>query len=416
MDRFCQAWSGFLSKPPCLLVEWRDPLSDAVAFLAIESLRGNACGGGTRIKTYESLEAAKGDAVGLAKAMELKFLVSRLPVGGAKTVIAWPCTMGDPSTRPEDRRGVLLRWFRDALPLFQSCYGTGPDQNTSDSELAELLTVIGVSEPRYGLAKALYGSDCEVRLERVSRGINEVVRDVRFGDKVCRIVDLATGFGVAQAVSIACQLQGQSIGSKRVIVEGFGAVGAAATYYLEQLGARIVGVSAIDASSSNPCLAIDPRGLSFEELIGYRGRFQAQLRASIADLCDIEADVFVPAATTGTITAMRLANLKHAGVTMIAPGANSPFEDASVEEQADQIMAVLPDFIVNCGMARTFAYFLQSQAPSTERQWPRLKNDLTSTIQSALALVDDAIRANRGVLAASYAYWIDKRNVESLAY
>ena len=418
MDGLDQVRSGFLTKPPYLLVQWNDPLSDAVAFLAIESLRGNACGGGTRVKMYESLENAKADAVGLAKAMELKFLVTRLPAGGAKTVIAWPRAMGDPSNNDKERRGVLLRWFRAAAPLLQSCYGTGPDQNTSDSELSELLRGIGVSEPRYGLAKTLYGTDYEFRLERLARGINEVVRGVRFGDKICRIVDLATGFGVAESVAFAYTAQGQSLRGKRVTIEGFGAVGTATAYFIAQLGARIVGVSAIDGYTGKPRLAIASQGLPVEQLISHHGQFgsiQSVDATAAADLCDIEADVFVPAATTGTINAERLARLRRVGVTMIAPGANSPFSDASVEAEADQLMTVLPDFVVNCGMARTFAYFLQSEAPATQQQWPRLKSDLTSTIHTALAVVDDAIQANRGVLAASYAYWINKRPAESLA-
>lgn len=405
-----EAYSRFLSKAPYLLIEWHDPASEAVAFLAIESVRHNACGGGTRIKTYESLDNAKADAVQQAKAMELKFLVSRLPVGGAKTVIAWPRAMGDPSGNNDACRNVLKRWFRAAAPYFHSCYGTGPDQNTTDSVLSELLETIGISEPRYGLAKGLYGDDCELRLRRVAEGINRIVSGVHFGNKVCRVVDLAAGFGVAEAVATACRLRNEALGDKRVVIEGFGAVGAAAAYYVEKYGARIVGVSTWDARSDSPTVTANPNGLSFEQLINQRDashsiHFEGVTGSS--DLCDIEADVFIPAATTGTITAQRLSKLQKAGVTMIVPGANCPFSDTSVANDADGRMAVMPDFVVNCGMARTFAYFLD-QGAAIACEWPQLAQDLTSTVQGGLHCVADAIRASCGVLAASYNHWASR--------
>lgn len=60
--------------PPHLLVEWHDTESEATGFLAINSLRGGAAGGGTRIRQYERNEDAKNAAITLAKTMELKFL------------------------------------------------------------------------------------------------------------------------------------------------------------------------------------------------------------------------------------------------------------------------------------------------------------------------------------------------------
>jgi glutamate dehydrogenase/leucine dehydrogenase len=52
------------------------------------------------------------------------------------------------------------------------------------------------------------------------------------------------------------------------------------------------------------------------------------------------------------------------GLEVIACGANVPFADkeiffGSIMEHADNHVAVIPDFISNCGMARVFAYLMQ---------------------------------------------------------
>jgi glutamate dehydrogenase/leucine dehydrogenase len=56
---------------------------------------------------------------------------------------------------------------------------------------------------------------------------------------------------------------------------------------------------------------------------------------------------------------------------VIASGANVPFADAEIffgptMEYADEQMAVVPDFISNCGMARVFAYLMQNNAEITD--------------------------------------------------
>jgi glutamate dehydrogenase/leucine dehydrogenase len=55
----------------------------ARAWLVINSLRGGAAGGGTRMR----LGLDPREVIYLAKAMELKFSISGPPIGGAKTGI-----------------------------------------------------------------------------------------------------------------------------------------------------------------------------------------------------------------------------------------------------------------------------------------------------------------------------------------
>ena len=52
------------------------------------------------------------------------------------------------------------------------------------------------------------------------------------------------------------------------------------------------------------------------------------------------------------------------GLEVISSGANVPFADKEIffgpiSKSADERVSVLPDFIANCGMARTFSYCME---------------------------------------------------------
>ena len=70
---------------------------------------------------------------------------------------------------------------------------------------------------------------------------------------------MITGYGVSEAVKHYYDIYGGSIEGQRVIVQGWGNVGAAAAYYQAQAGAKIVGI--IDSVGG----LINPEGFSFEE-------------------------------------------------------------------------------------------------------------------------------------------------------
>jgi len=60
-----------------------------------------------------------------------------------------------------------------------------------------------------------------------------------------------------------------------------------------------------------------------------------------------------------------------AGIEVVSCGANVPFADAEIfmgpiSKLADNNMAVIPDFIANCGMARVFAYLMKKDAEVTD--------------------------------------------------
>jgi glutamate dehydrogenase/leucine dehydrogenase len=99
----------FEEKQPEIVFEWKDPETEAEGWAVINSLRGGAAGGGTRMR--EGLD--RGEVESLAKTMEIKFTISGPPIGGAKSGINF---------NPSDPRkiGVLERWYKAIIPLLKS--------------------------------------------------------------------------------------------------------------------------------------------------------------------------------------------------------------------------------------------------------------------------------------------------------
>ena len=161
-------------------------------------------------------------------------------------------------------------------------------------------------------------------------------------------------------------MYGGEVKGKRVLVQGWGNVGAAAALYLSKQGAVITGV--IDRAGG----ILRPEGMGLDEV---RALFLAKegnalssdellsFDAIEAAIWDVGAEVFLPCAASRLVNEGQLDRMLKAGLEVISAGANVPFADAEIfhgpiADKADRHCAVIPDFIANCGMARVFAYLM----------------------------------------------------------
>jgi len=395
---------AFEGKHPEIVFEWKDAETPARGWLVINSLRGGAAGGGTRMRAGLDRD----EVVSLAKTMEVKFTVSGPATGGAKSGIDF-----DP--RDPRRREVLDRWFRAVAPLLKTYYGTGGDLNVDElSDVVPATEPLGVWHPLEGVANGHYGGatgEDAHRVRRIGRlreGVSRVVADPRFTPSPERrytVADLVTGWGVAESVRHHCALTGEDLAGKRVIVQGWGNVASAAGWFLADAGARIVGV--IDRAGG----VIRPDGMEREEVRELYLRKQGNALAADdllpfdevdARIWDTPADVFVPCAASRLVTREQIDRLVAAGVQVIASGANVPFADPEIfygatYAYADERLAVIPDFIANAGMARVFAYLMEGTGPLTDEA---IFGDVSATIGAALRDVH-ATGATRTRLAAA---------------
>ena len=73
----------FESKDPEVIFHWKDTETDAEGWIVINSLRGGASAGGTRMR----IGVTKEEVLALAKTMEVKITVSGPPIGVGKSRI-----------------------------------------------------------------------------------------------------------------------------------------------------------------------------------------------------------------------------------------------------------------------------------------------------------------------------------------
>ena len=74
---------------------------------------------------------------------------------------------------------------------------------------------------------------------------------------------------------------------------------------------------------------------------------------------------------------------------VVSCGANVPFADQEIflgpiSDYADSKVSVIPDFIANCGMARVFAYLMQTKSELTDHA---IFSDTSETIRTAIAQI-----------------------------
>jgi glutamate dehydrogenase/leucine dehydrogenase len=393
----------FETKAPEIVFEWHDAETPAKGWVVINSLRNGAAGGGTRMR--KGLDRREVES--LAKTMEVKFTVSGPPIGGAKSGIDFD---------PADPRksGVLRRWYKAVMPLLKTYYGTGGDLNVDEvHEVIPITESYGLWHPQEGVVNGHFDPTESERIQKVGQlrlGVKKVVEDARYTPSVERkyvVADLITGWGVAESVIHYYRIYGGSASGKRVIVQGWGNVGSTAAYYLAQAGAKVVGIIDRDGGLLNDA------GFSLEEVRQLFVTKQGNKLAAPGMLSfdeikrriwDVRADVFLPCAASRLVTREQVDRLVRGGLEVVASGANVPFADPEIfygpiYEYADAKVAVLPDFIANCGMARAFGFLMQGNVEISDEA---IFGDVTATIAAALANCHARSRAKTGIARTAF--------------
>jgi glutamate dehydrogenase/leucine dehydrogenase len=206
---------------------------------------------------------------------------------------------------------------------------------------------------------------------------------------------MITGFGVSESVKHFYSIyRKETLQGKRVIVQGWGNVASAAAMELAHNGAVIVGI--IDRNGG----LINEVGYDLEEIknlfINHKFGNNLVVDGMLSfdeineQIWDIPADIFIPAAASRLVTAEQLARMVGAGLKTISSGANVPFADPEIfygpiMSDADKQVSLIPDFIANCGMARVFAFLMESTEDDITDH--AIFSDASETIYHALEKV-----------------------------
>jgi glutamate dehydrogenase/leucine dehydrogenase len=376
----------YKTQRPEIIFEWSDSETGAEGWIVINSLRNGAAGGGTRMRAG----LTKAEVVSLAKVMEVKFSVAGPAIGGAKSGINF-----DPND--PRRELVLKRWYKAALPLLKHYYGTGGDLNVDElKDVIPLTEALGLWHPQEGIVHGHFKTSDGDRIRILGQlryGCSKIVEDSRYvpdSQRKFAVADMITGYGVAESVRHYYGIfKNSTLKGKRAIIQGWGNVASAAACYLANEGVQITGI--IDRKGG----IIKPEGLGLAEV---KQLFESKVGNALnapemlpfeevnSKIWDVGADIFIPGAASKIVNQEQVASMIQNGLKVIACGANVPFTDDDIffgqtARETDAEIALIPDFIANCGMARVFAYLMQPEAELTDEA---IFTDVSGTIKKAL--------------------------------
>ncbi len=265
----------------------------------------------------------------LAFWMTVKCAVVNIPFGGAKGgVVCDPAHLSlaeleDLTRRYTSEIAILLGPEKD-IPA--------PDVNTNGQIMSWIMDTysqqVGHTVPAVVTGKPLAIGGSEGRIEATGRGVVTVAREA--------------------LLAARRQLPGT-----RVVIQGFGNVGAAAATLFFRSGAKVIAVSDVNGAIHNEngldVLALQAYYKTAKTLVGFEGG--EPLPSS--ELLTLPCDVLVPAALQSQITHENAHRIQAQWVIEGANGPTTPQADAILREKG---ITVVPDVLANAGGV-TVSYF-----------------------------------------------------------
>lgn len=279
--------------------------------------------GGLRYHPTVDLDAARA----LAMWMTWKTSLAGLPYGGGKGGIKI-----DPSLYSQSELERITRRFTYALAdnIGPEHDIPAPDVNTNSQTMAWIADTYMSTRP-----PALRSAN------------QHVVTGKPDGSGGLEGRDRATGFGVYLTIKFWAERNDMDLSGKRFIVQGFGNVGYWASLFLEQDGAKLVGVQDAQGSIENQ------EGIDVENLFSYTqkkgGTVMDFPKSQLVDKNDffaIDCDICIPAALGNQITKENAPRIK---AKLIAEGANGPTNVEGEKILLERGIIIIPDILCNSG-------------------------------------------------------------------
>lgn len=290
---------------PEKIVHLYEPKSQLKAIVVIDNLSlGPAIGGCRMAPDVSSREVFR-----LARAMTLKNAAAGLPHGGAKSaILASPL---DPN------KESLMRAFAQAIKNLTD-YIPGPDMGTDEKCMAYIYQEIGRA---VGLPRDLGG----LPLDELGM----------------------TGFGVAVAADVACNVYSIPLKGARVIIQGFGNVGKAAAKFLLLRGVKVI------ATCNSSGALYNANGIDIMRLTEWvnGGKLISEFSElgqpiSNEEMLKLESEIFIPAARPDVFSEINQHLLK---THLVLEGANIPITHEAAKLMYKRGIKIVPDIIANSG-------------------------------------------------------------------
>jgi glutamate dehydrogenase (NAD(P)+) len=356
------------------LKEWQDTRIPARGWLARwgdSALK--ISGGGVRMRE----KATPIEAIYLASTMSEKFGISGPEINGSKFVVDFDHT--------NPRKHEVLKNFFYAFREDLETLGTAGDLNVSETEVGEILQEFGIPNPQWGIVKGLNLSSPEEVISRLNKAMH-LPLSPPFSKKHRFFVDVAAGWSTSVSICTYFSRKGRSIKDMTFSIQGVGAVGGSAAWFLEQNGGRIISVA--DEKGT-----IDLQDMKFVEVIknlnqkGWISRNRSEQDNKPNRILSSKADCLVLAAISEVIKQENAGDVKSA---YIFEGANRPITPTAEEILYKNGVTIAPDLIVNAGTAELFSIAILNMAPLNEKAiLRRIEQITTQAIERTIEISDE---------------------------
>ncbi|MFN8895672.1 MAG: Glu/Leu/Phe/Val family dehydrogenase [Betaproteobacteria bacterium] len=281
--------------------------------------------GGVRYHPDVTLE----EVMALAAWMSIKNAAVNLPYGGAKGGIRV-----DPKRLSHKELERMTRRYTSEIGIIIGPQQDipAPDVNTNPQIMAWMMDT--------------YSMNTGSTATGVVTG-----KPIHLGGSLGRVK--ATGRGVFVTGREAARRINLDLNGARIAVQGFGNVGSAAAELFVQAGSRLVAVQ------DHTGTVVNERGFDMADLMahvratGGVGGFKGGEAADAESFWDVKADILIPAALEGQITAERARRIT---AKLVLEGANGPTVPVADDILAERGVLVVPDVICNAGGV-TVSYF-----------------------------------------------------------
>ncbi len=158
--------------------------------------------------------------------------------------------------------------------------------------------------------------------------------------------EAATGRGVVYVIEELLKDEGRNIKETTFAIQGLGNVGSYAARFLDELGAKIVGVSDVSGGAYNA------EGLPVREILehvsggGLIKGYASGDGITNDELLTLPVDVLVPAAIGSVVNET---NMREVRASYIVEAANSPVTPRADEHLKEKGVVIVPDILANVG-------------------------------------------------------------------
>ncbi len=342
-----------------------------------DTSRGPAKGG---LRFHPLLNAD--ELAALAAAMTLKCAIADLPFGGGKGGVR--C---DPTKLSAGELERLTRRFAYEISwlLGPDSDVPAPDVNTDERVMGWLVDTLSMIKGG-NLPGSVTGKPLALGGMPLHAG--------------------ATSGGVVTCLRAALAELGIGVTGARVIIQGFGKVGAPLAYLLASAGMRVVAVADVGGAVYNP------GGLDASQLAVHTARsgtvtgFQGGQSIGAEELWSVESEVAVPAALEGAIDTETAKALQAKVVIEAANGPTTLSADAVLESRG---IVVVPDILANAGgVTASYLEWVQARQGYTWEQRvaaERLRSKMDLAFREVWAKAD---RLGISLRRAAYALGVER--------